>query len=182
MSRTVPQQIDIGNASSIYMSNKLSGGKIHGGLLDEKNPMLIYLVRQALEWLYELDPTHEDLDTEGNYLIAICPDAPRAEASIIGGGSTPTVTNVATPAPLDFIVSGASFIVAGATTKNIPQFMGYNIEFTRGNLLQYTTAPPDGFSTYYSWNRTTGLLTLLSDIDPFGAATTGEQFRISPTI
>lgn len=182
MALTVPQQIDIGNASSIFASNELQNGKRHGGYLDTDWPTLIYLVRQGLEWLYELDPTHEDLTPIGNYLIAICKHASRAEAAIIGGGSTPTVVNVTAPEPLDFIVSSSSFIVSGQTSVTISDFIGYNIEFIRGNLTQYTTAPPDGLSTYYSWDKDTGLLTLLADITPFGAATAGEQFRISPTL
>ena len=153
MARTVPEQIDIGNVSSIFMSNKLSGGKIHGGLLDENNPILIYLVRQALEWLYELDPTHEDLDTIGNYLIAICPDAARAEAAIIGGDSTPTIVNATAPTRKDFIVSTSSYIVTGASSKNISEFIGYELEFDRNNIPQSTVNTE---ASYFSWDKTIG--------------------------
>jgi hypothetical protein len=138
------------------MSNKLSGGKLHGGLLDEKNPTLIYLVRQALEWLYDLDPADEDLDTIGNYLIAICPDAPRAEAAIIGGGSTPTITNATAPERIDFVTSVSSYIVTGASSKNIPSFIGFNLEFDRNGIPQSTVNTE---ASYFTWDISLGNFT-----------------------
>jgi hypothetical protein len=184
MSRTVQQEIDIANVSCIYASNELQNGKPHGGLLDQRLPSLIHAYRQGLEWLYELDPTSDDLDTLGNYLISICKDAARSEAAIIGGGSVPGVLpNPGLPQPLDWIVSGSSSISAPLATgdlsvildgtNNTVDFRGYNIEYARGGQPQYTTDPGDG-STYYSWDRNTGLFTIST------AAGLGEPMRISP--
>ena len=172
MSRTVQQQIDIGNASSIYASNKIDGGNLYGGLINEDTPILIYLVRQALEWLYELDPTHEDLATIGNYLIAICPDAARAEAAIIGGGSTPTIVNAVRPERIEFNVSSSSLIPTGGTSVTLPlAWQGFNLSFDRGNVPQSTLSTEP---TYFTWNRNTRLFTCSP------AANLGELFALIP--
>lgn len=172
MARTVQQQIDIGNASSIYAANGLRNGKRHGGLNDVGLPTMIYVVREGLERLYDLDNTDEDLDTIGNYLISICKDAARAEANIVGGGSVPTISPVTPIAPLDWIVSASSTPLAdGESSVVLSDFIGYNINFSRGGILQFTTNPGDG-SNYYSWNRITGLFQIV------GPAQLTEQMRI----
>jgi hypothetical protein len=59
------------------------------------------------------------------------------------------------------------------TSATLTAFIGYNIDFFRGGISQYTTDPGNG-GTYYTWDRTTGLFTLYN-----GAAGEGEQMRIS---
>jgi hypothetical protein len=177
MALSVLQKINIANASCIYTSNELKNGKVHGGYLDKNWPTLIYMVRQALEWLNDLDPTHEDLDTIGNYLIAICKHQGKAQANLVDGGNLPTISgpSYVLPEVIDFTVNGSSStMITGDTVLSIPSFAGYNVELTRGGLVQFTTEPEDG-STYYSWNRTTYTLILLN-----GAAQLGEQIRIVP--
>lgn len=175
---TTQQKINIANVSCIFTNNELKNGKVHGGYLDKNWPILIYVVRQALEWLDELDSSHEDIDTIGNYLIAICRWQARAQASIVDGGDLVIIQNPAFtyPSPIDFIVNGSSSImITGETVLVIPEFVGYNVELTRGGMVQFTTEPEDG-STYYSWNKTTYTLVLLN-----GAAQLGEQIRILPS-
>jgi len=185
MARTAQQIIDIANASCVYASNELSGGARHGGLVDEQLPSLTYLIRQGYEWLYELSPSDEDLDTIGNYLIAISKFALKAENEITGGGSvTPITPNPALPQPIDWRVSGTATALAPLATGEssvvldgtggMPDLRGYNVDFFRNNTIQHTTDAGDG-STYYSWNRISGLFTLIN-----GAAQSTELMRISP--
>lgn len=172
MSLTIQQKIDIGNASSIFTSNELSGGKLHGGTIDKKLPTLIYLVRQGLEWLYELDPTHEDLVPISNYLIAICRHSARAELAIVGGGSTPTISGVSAPAQLNFTVAASgTTLIDGQSTVTLTQFIGYNLVVVKSGtgLTQITTAP-----VYYTWDKVAGLLTVVP------AAFLGDEFQITP--
>lgn len=172
MARTVPQQIDIGNASSIYFSNKLESGTKKGGYIDPQLSNLIYLARQGVEWLYALSPTHADLTIMGDYLIAICPDAARAEANIIGGGSTPTVVSASRPERIEFNISSSSFIPTGGLSVTLPEsWQGFNLSFDRGNVPQsiLTTEP-----SYFTWNRNTRLFTC------FPAANVGELFALIP--
>lgn len=187
MSLTVQQKLDIANACSIYASNELSGGKRHGGLLDEKLPSLLFGFRQGLEWLYDLDPINEDLLPIGNYLISICKHYAKAENEIVGGGSVPSILpNVALPQPIDWRVSGTASATAPLATGEVsvvldgtggmPDLRGYNIDFFRGTFIQQTTSPGDG-SVYYSWDRKTGLLVLLGTSP---SASLDEPMRISP--
>ena len=172
MARTVQQQIDIANVCSIYSSNELESGLRNTGYIDPKNRDLIYLVRQGLEWLYELDSSHEDLDLIGNYLIAICRHSARGEANIVGGGTTPTISGATRPDRIDFYVSSSSLIPTGGTSVTLPEsWQGYNLSFDRGNVPQsiLTTEP-----SYFSWNRNTRLFTC------FPAAALGDLFSLIP--
>lgn len=90
----------------------------------------------------------------------------------------PTPLNNLVPDELDFEVTTTSIIPAGASSLTIDAFKGYNVLFVRGGIPQYKTTLNDG-STYFSWNKTTGLFTLLpAGIQ--GAATLGELFLIMP--
>ena len=93
---------------------------------------------------------------------------------ISGEGSiapiTAGISNV--PSRLDFVVSATSVIITGQTTKTFPDFIGYNIIFSRNGSVQSTT---DTGGTYYSWNSNTGELVLFN-----GAAQEGDQFLIIP--
>lgn len=187
MALTVQQQLNIANACSIYASNELVSGKVDGGLLDERLPSLLFATRQGLEWLYELDPTNEDLTPIGNGLIAICKHYAKAENEIVGGGSVPSVNpNTALPQPIDWRVSGTASATAPLATADtsvvldgtngMPDLRGYNVAYTRGGIPQYTTNPGDG-SNYYGWDRLTGLFQLLGSAP---SAVLGEQMRIDP--
>jgi len=177
MARTTQQQIDIGNASCIYAANELRNGKRHGGLNDVGLPTMIYVVREGLERLYDLDPTNEDITPLGNFLISICKDAAKAEVNIVGGGALPIVLGTTPPSPLDWVVSASSIPLAtGETSVTLTQFIGYsNLNFSRGGTTQYTSDPGGG-ATYYSWNSSSGLFQLLGT-NP--EAVLGESMRIS---
>lgn len=173
MALTIPQIINIGNVSCIYASNELQNGKPHGGLLDERLPSLIHAYRQGVEWLYELDPTNEDLDTLGNYLLSICKDAARAEANIIGGGSTPSITNPSFPTQLNFkVAASGTILVDGQSEVILPAgWAGFNVIVNKNGqpLTQITSAP-----IYYTWGKSSRLLTVVP------AAFLDDEFQITP--
>jgi len=154
MALSVQQKIDIANVSSIYTSNELGGGELHGGQIDESLPSFIYSVRQGLQWLYELDPTHEDLEPIGNYLLSICRYSAKAALNITGVATMPAVIIAAAPPRKDFIVSATSYMVTGASSRSIPEFIGYELVFIRGGVSQSTvnTEP-----TYFSWDKNSGI-------------------------
>src|SRR5690349_6518581 len=91
---TTAQKIDVGNISSVLVSNYLESGRIIRDTPKKDHPYLTYAVRQALEWLYDYDPTNADLELIGNYLISICYAEARAEAILgtSGGGSVSPIT------------------------------------------------------------------------------------------
>ena len=61
MPLTTTEQISIGRLSALYTSNEIESGTLVGGTIDKRLPHLIYVVTEGLQFLYDLDPTHEDL-------------------------------------------------------------------------------------------------------------------------
>lgn len=180
MALTTVQQISIGALCGLYTSNEIASGRRAGGVIDKRLPHLINAVNQGLKWLYEYDPTNDDLVPIGNYLISICRNQFKAQGVLAlnnGGTISPIVPSNIFPNALDFIVSDDSFIPTGGTVKYIPQYIGYTILLARGSQVQNTT-PQFGGAAYYAWNYTTGYLSLLPV--PGGEALEGEPFHIQP--
>lgn len=179
---SIPQIIQLGKVSSYLAANYSNEQSLYvGSLIQPVSPVQISFVTDGLEWAYDGGAqSTEDLREVANYLYWICGKFQLEAQNIIygpGGGTViPITPGAGIPNPLDFEVTVSSFISAGETTKNIPQFIGYNVDFFRNSLTQYTTPTSDG-STYYSWNKVTGDFTLYN-----GAASVGEFFRISPTL
>lgn len=177
MPLTVPQQISIGALCAIYTQNENASGVKKGGNIDYRLPHLIYAVNQGLKWLYEYDPTNEDLIIIGNYLISICRHQFRAQGVLAlnnGGTVAPIVPGGSgVPNPLDFIVSASTIIATDESSVSLPQFIGYNVNFSRGEMMQHTTPTTDD-TTYYSWNSVTGIFSISHP------AIAGERFRIMP--
>lgn len=144
-------------------------------------PQIIYVENDSLRYLYEADPTNESLDEVANYVWSLCVytlQGYNIYSSGNGGTIVPIVPGNVMPQPYDFFVSASSFIADGISSITITLFIGYNIEFYRNGIIQYTTN--DGQSTYYSWDRTTGLFTISVAASGDGTPATSEHFRISP--
>jgi len=100
----------------------------------------------------------ENLRKCANYLYWLCGGYALTAQGISGeGGVAPIVANFDLPAPYDFTVTNTSFIIAGQQSKSIPNFIGYNILFIRGGIVQSQNDQGDG-SSYFTWNSNTGLL------------------------
>lgn len=140
-------------------------------------PMKIYSVGKSVQRTFDDNPTDSYLTQTANYLYSLCGKY-GLQAQVVNQSSgviaSATTVTSSLPFPLDFIVSVSSTIPTGGTSVVISAFIGYNIEFIRGSVTQYTTNPGDG-STYYNWDRTTGTLTLFN-----GAAQVDERLRITP--
>lgn len=150
---------------------------LDGGGVDVTLPQKIYNIGKSIQRVFDDDPTDSSLTQTTNFLYALCGKyALQALAVAENSGVVSSVTSLTStlPLPLDFIVSASSTIVTGASSVVISSFIGFNVEFTRGGQPQYTTNPGDG-TTYYSWDRTTGTLTLFN-----GVAQVDERFRIVP--
>lgn len=111
-----------------------------------------------------------------NYLYWLCGQFALEGQYIItgvGGGSVVPINPSSTPVPLDFEVTGSSFISSGESAVIITDFIGYNLLFVRNNVPQSII---DMGGSYYSWNKTTGAFTC------YPAATSGELFQLYPFI
>jgi hypothetical protein len=129
---TTAQIINIGNASCIYASNELKSGVIHGGSIDTRLPNWIFAVRQAVEWLYEYAPSHEDLPILERYLISICKHSAKAEDKIVGNGAS---VNVIQGQSFPIYITSSNF--TGATFYPNTALYGKTIVVFVNELNQY---------------------------------------------
>ena len=170
----------------VLAGNDVAKGNLFGGTLDPNLPKTIFAFQYVLKKIYDIDPDYPGLRWAALRLWELCGKyGIRAYAYTGGtgiiGGITPSYN---LPNVIDWIVSG---VVASGTepiptgastallngTNGFPDFRGYNIDYVRGGYPQYTTNPGDG-SSYFSWNRVTGLFQI------FDVAILGEQMRITP--
>lgn len=177
----ISEIIELGRVSTYLSANYVAkqNGLFGGTVIRPTPPVLIAMVTDALEWGNGVGAqTDQSLRQTANYAYWLYGKFQLEAQNIIngpGGGSViPTPSGGGSPNDLDFIVSGSSIIPTGGTSLYIPQFIGYNVDFARGGIMQYTTPQPFG-ATYYSWNNVTGIFTLLGDTPE---ATEGESFRI----
>jgi hypothetical protein len=189
---TIQETIDRGKLSIGYAANDNSKGALFGARLNSpKSPVTLAMVTDALEWARDGGATSDDENREiANYLIWLCGkygmqaqftlgDTSGGGSLTPGGGSTllnPIDWEVGATADTNAPLADQESTVTLDGTNGMFDLRGYNIQFARGGVTQYTTPPPDGVSTYYSWNRTTAVLTLLN-----GAAQLTEQMRIYPS-
>lgn len=139
---TVQEKIDLGYVCTIYANNELRGGKVHGGDLDRSLPILLYLVTNGLEMLYEADSVNEDLTPIGNYLISICRHQARAQAALdIGGSGEIPSLSLEIENIYPFIIRSGDFESDGVSYNN-EDIVGDNLTiFVNEFVQQWLTAP-----------------------------------------
>lgn len=158
---TIPQTITNGNLSVPLAANDNSKGNLFGRRLSApQSPVLIAMAMDALTWMYESgDYTTQELTAMANYLIWLMGKYGLQASNISGSGGsvTPVTPGGLTPSRIDFEVSATSYMVTGATSKTISQFLNLEIDFIRGGISQSTlnTQP-----SYITWDKTTALLTV----------------------
>jgi hypothetical protein len=188
---SIAQTINVGKLATGLAINSVAKGALFGGKLAPNSPLTMAMVTSALEWGNSAGQDAEDLrgladyaywiygkqGLQAQYLIGISSGG----GTVVPGGGTSTL-----PSTIDWIVSGTASGTAPLAngestvtfdgTGGMPDLRGYNMDFFRGGSIQVTTNPGDG-SNYYSWNRVTGVFTLLGTTP---SANTGEPMRISP--
>lgn len=185
--------IEIGKVSTYLSLNYVDKSALFkgGAVIKPTPPNLITMSWYALEWGYDGNSgaqTDASLRQTGNYCYWLYGkfqlEAQRVINGSGGGGSViPTPSGGSLPNPYDWrvgiVTTADAPLKEGDTTVTLDgtngtrDFRGYNIDFYRGGQPDYTTPTPDG-TVYYSWNRVTGVFTLLN-----GAAQLDEQMRIS---
>lgn len=176
MAQSINDIISEGKISTYLCANDTSLGSMYGPRLDPNLYRLIYIEMRSLEWANEQSGTYTNIDFVANYNIALYGRYYLKAKSILAGGSGGTIVPISpttAPSPIEFIVSGSSYIPTGATTKTISSFTGYNLLFVRNNIPQ-STVDVGNDSSFYTWSRTTGILT----ISP--AAIETELFQLIP--
>lgn len=176
---TVARILQITPMAIVLSSNSVAKGSLfNGGVVDPKRPITIYMVYKILKRVYDEDPNYTGVRVVADYLYELITKWAFKAAAIVDGntgGQIAPPSGIVVPNPYDFEVEASSFIPTGDDSVTISQFIGYNVNFSRGGIMQNTTNLGDG-SSYYSWNIVTGLFTI------FPAATEGELFRIMPDV
>lgn len=177
----VDEIIELGDVSIYLSANYVAKRRLFGGsIIKPTPPVQIAWVTDALRWGYEGGAqTDQSLRQTANYAYWLYGKFQLEAQNIIdgaGGGSVaPTPAGTTLPNPLDFEVSASTTVATGETSVTISQFIGYDVNFSRGGIMQNTTSLGDG-SSYYAWNRVTGLFSV------YPAAAEGELFRIMPDL
>lgn len=166
--------IQIAELSQAYALIEIQKRGLDGGGIDLKLPRKLYNIRKSVQWLYDLNPSNTTLQGTANYLYALCAPFNLKAQYVISqgsGGTIAPITPIASPIPIEFIVSVSSPIVTGDSVLLITSFIGYNLLFIRNNIPQ--SQINDG-GTYFTWNKTTG------SFECFGIGSEGELFQLYP--
>lgn len=157
MSLTVAQKLNIASICEYIISNAIAKGGLYGSGIDLQLPTKIYNIRTTIQYLYELDPSDDSLQSTTNYLYAMCGKFGLVAQAVlqIAGTIAGTSGAASAPNPYQFTVAASgTFLVDGDTSKTITAFIGYNLIYVRNSSTQYTVN--DGSGSYYSWTKATG--------------------------
>lgn len=171
MSYTISQILNIAKISEYLYVSKIKKGGLNGGGIDLTRPQLIYNIRKAVEYQYNLDPSTNGLTATSNYLLSIC-DLAAAYIVTDTGTVASQSGSTSAPSPQIFqVAASGTFMIDGQTTKSISGYIGWNLIFTRGGVTQSTVLTEP---TFYIWDKVSGILICTPQ------AYTGEQFGIYP--
>lgn len=154
---------------------------LNGGIVDERHPRLLYVSHKSLEYLYEQDPTNEDIYSIGDYVLALCGGylAQAQNIAAIGGGGTivnPTTKDAASIEGfrIELPITQSSTPVAGATSYvvNIAGIVegSIDVKLPQGNIPQGIET--DQFSCIVSYAPTAATITFYNI---FGSTNLGLQ-------
>lgn len=135
---TTPQIIYIAKISQQLAQVDIMKKGLFGGGMDVRLPRKIYMIRQNVEWLYDLDSTDTTLLDTGRYLLAICGKYAMAAAVIMNsgtGGGTAVVP--ATPFTFDYLIPITSSDFATATTYNDTRIVGKGLAIFWNDIPRY---------------------------------------------
>lgn len=171
---TTLEKINIAKVSEYICQNAITKAGLNADGIDRNLPRKIYLVRKNVEWLYLLDNNDSTLFSTSTFMLGLCAPYSFLAANITNSGSGGTVSPVnpsSAPNPIEFEVTGSSFIVDGQGTSAIGAFEGFNLLFLRNNIPQSTV---NNGGTYFSWDKQT------AQFQCFPAATATELFQLYP--
>lgn len=160
MPYTTSEIIEIAKISEYLARKDEANGSLFGKRVAPNTAMILYTERMFIEYIYDLDNNDDTLTQTAWYLYSLCRGYNLRASNIANagsGGSISPVSPATAPTPYQFIVSASSFIVTGASSKTITDFIGFNLLFARnGQPVSTVTSEPN----YYSWNKTTGVFTI----------------------
>lgn len=107
--------IDIGEVSqSLALVNNIKQKAFKGGTIDDRIPLLIFLVRRTLEYAYETAPLADNTASIGNYLYALCRRYVTAALAALGQGAGGIIIDPGSGQPINLRWVTMSFRVGDA--------------------------------------------------------------------
>ena len=179
--------IDIGQVSG-YLSlvNNAKQKAFKGGTIDDRIPLLIYLVTRTLEYSYETQPLSDTTASVGNYLYALCRRYVTAALGKMGQGGGGIIVDPGSGQPINLRWVTMSFTVgdAGAPVLNgeqqftidLTNILSDSVAFGFSNAapLPRTGTVPIGQQTYApTYTQANMTITLAQPVN------TGEQYTLS---
>ncbi len=151
MAYTPEQVIEIARISQYLAANDVANGKLFGARKIPISPRTIYMERKALEWLYDLDPTNENITLISNYVFSLLRGYGLQAANIAGtGGGTIT--------PID--TDGYSYVKRNyPITSDSTTFYHVNLVEATDLSIYLDNQPLLIQDVDYSFNSTTGIIT-----------------------
>lgn len=173
---TVVEILSLAPGAGYLAANAKNKSVLFGtGRLNPILPQQIYGIYFIAKKIYDEDPTYDGLVPVCNYLWEVMGRYGIAAQGLSGGGGSVTpITPSLVPQQFDFAVDGSSLIPTGGTSVDLSGYgyIGFDIQLYRGGIVQSIN---NSGGTYYSWDKTTAILTLLG-----GAAQATEVIQISP--
>lgn len=123
---TTIQQINVAQISQYLCANDVAKGALFGPRLAPSTPLVLYMERAAVQWMYDISPSNSTLPLTGNYLYSLCKFNARA-LNILnngGGGSVAPITPVSNVFPI--YITSSDFENDGISYNN-PDIVGVNI-------------------------------------------------------
>lgn len=117
--------------------------------------------------------TLPNIEGVAQYLYWLCGKFQLQARNFTGGGSVvPLPPGATMPNPVEFVVvDSGSPIITGGSTLVLTQFIGYNLIFSRNDIIQ---SQVNNGGSYFLWNKITGLFTCV------GAAALDDLFSLNP--
>lgn len=172
---TIQQTINCGKLSVGLAVNANAKGQLYGGKLAPRSPLTIAMVTDALDWGNSGGQDAGDLRGLANYAYWIYGKYGLQAQYIIGtssGGGTVVPGTISNSGQRrDFIVSSTSYLPTGTTSGTLTEYIGFNLTFVRGGLVQSEVTSE---SSYFTWNKTTGAYVI------YDALVVGELISIIP--
>ena len=126
--------IDIGEVSqSLALVNNVKQKAFKGGTIDDRIPLLIFLVRRTLEYAYETAPLTDDTASIGNYLYALCRRYVSAALAKLGQGGGGIIIDPGSGQPINLRWVTMSFRVGDAGSPVLNGEQQFTIDLT--NIL-----------------------------------------------
>ena len=121
MALTFADKIQIGKVSAYLATIDSLKSNLFGGKLDPRLPLMLQMETDAVEWMYQLNPTDASLTLTINYLYELCVGYALKAATVVANASsnlmTPVVANGYIYTSIPYIVT-ATDMGTGAPVNN----------------------------------------------------------------